>query len=60
MGKVKELWSILKRHGFTEKSFKTMEEMIAKAKELEQKEYEELAKIHPRLVSMEDSGRGWK
>ena len=37
-----------------------MEEMIAKAKELEQKEYEELAKIHPRLVSMEDSGRGWK
>jgi len=60
MGKVKEVWAILQRHGFTEKSFKTVEEMLTKAKQLEEEEYKELAKIHPKLVSMEDAGRGWK
>lgn len=49
MGKMKEVWAILKRHGYSEKSFKSLEEMLIKAKELEEKEYQELIKVHPQL-----------
>tara|TARA_Y100000592_G_scaffold99119_1_gene174078 strand:- start:2221 stop:2400 length:180 start_codon:yes stop_codon:yes gene_type:complete len=52
MGKMKEVWAILKRHGYTEESFKSLEDMLAKAKELEEKEYEELIKVHPQLASI--------
>ena len=46
---MKEVWAILKRHGYSEKSFKSLEEILIKAKELEEKEYEELIKVHPQL-----------
>ena len=46
---MKEVWAILKRHGYSEKSFKSLEEMLIKAKELEKKEYQELIKVHPQL-----------
>ena len=46
---MKEVWAILKLHGYSEKSFKSLEEMLIKAKELEEKEYQELIKVHPQL-----------
>ena len=46
---MKEVWAILKRHGYSEKSFKSLEEILIKAKELEEKEYQELIKVHPQL-----------
>ena len=46
---MKEVWAILKRHGYSEKSFKSLEEILIKAKELEEKEYEELIKVYPQL-----------
>tara|TARA_R100000458_G_scaffold12028_3_gene9833 strand:+ start:5380 stop:5568 length:189 start_codon:yes stop_codon:yes gene_type:complete len=49
MSKVKEIWAILKRHGYSEKSFDKLEDMIAKARELEEIEYKELIKVHPAL-----------
>ena len=60
MGKMKEVWAILKRHGYSEKSFKSLEDLLTKAKELEEQEYIELVKVHPQLASIGEPEFGRK